>query len=176
MTEIRNWVEAILYGGGSHRRFTQDGPVLPDVWTMYLEEAFKKLPDHRVPVLIEPHFDSSPALAAEGMQHRLGPRFDHTQTVYNRTIVSSWLSLDDLVFGVVPLTRWYADIVASRDVAVDRKSPFNGTLPSIAQTWDDCLRMDRKGYPFPKLLAFIRIVGIVADIRQRVKTEDPAKI
>ncbi len=175
MSEIRNWIEAILYGGGSHRRFTQDGPVLPDVWTKYLEEVLRKQPDERVAVLIEPHFDSNPALVASRMRERLGSRFDLTQTVYNRTVVSSWLTLEDLVLGVVPLTRWYADIAEGRERAADRKPKFDGLLPSVRQMWDDLLHADREGYSFPKLLAFVRVAGIIAYYRAFARNQgEPA--
>ncbi|MES5481537.1 S8 family peptidase [Bradyrhizobium sp. INPA03-11B] len=162
MSEIRNWVETILYGGGSHRRFTQDGPVLPDVWTRYLEEALKDDPDDRVAVLLEPHLDSTPAIVSKRMSDRLKDRFEFTQTVYNRTVVSSWLSLADLVLGVVPLTRWYCDIAEGRDSAAASKPAFDGLLPRKGQMWDDQLRPEREGYPFPKLLAFIRVAGVIA--------------
>ncbi|MBR0911493.1 S8 family serine peptidase [Bradyrhizobium japonicum] len=162
MSEIRNLVETILYGGGSHRRFTQDGPVLPDVWTKYLEEALKEGPDDRIAVLLEPHFDSTPALVSQRMKEQLKDRFEFTQTVYNRTVVSSWLNLVDLVLGVIPLTRWYSDIADGRDFTGARKPIFDGLLPRKGQIWDDQLRQEREGYPFPKLLAFVRIAGIIA--------------
>jgi len=160
MSESRNWVEAILYGGGGHRRFTQDGPVLPDVWTQYLEESFVAGPEQRVAVLIEPHFDSGPTVIAKRMKERLGDAFDATQTVYNRTIVSSWLRFAELIRSVVPLTRWYADIAAAR--AVRDQTEFDGSLPSKNQMWDDLIRSEREGYPFTKLLAFVRISGVIA--------------
>lgn len=172
MSETRNWVETILYGGGSHRRFTQDGPVLPDVWTKYLEEALRDEPDDRVAVLLEPHFDSTPALVSQRMKERLRDRFEFTQTVYNRTVVSSWLNLPDLVLGVIPITRWYADIAEGRDSASAKKPVFDGLLPRKGQMWDDQLRPEREGYPFPKLLAFVRIAGVIGRCTRHQSTAD----
>ena len=172
MSELRNWVEAILYGGGSNRRFTQDGPVLPDVWTEYLADAFKSDSDRRISVLIEPHFDSTPGLIAQRLKEQLKERFDATQTVYNRTVVSSWLTLNDLLDGVIPLTRWYADIAQSRDASTGKEIAFDRTLPAHERLWDDLTRSDSEGgYAFKNLLAFIRIAGVtahVADITTRI--------
>src|SRR5947207_3214621 len=132
MGEIRNWVEAILYGGGTHRRFTQDGPVLPDVWTSYLEQALEGSSERRVAVLIEPHFDSNPAVIARRMKGRLGADFEATQTVYNRTVASSWLHCAELVGAVVPLTRWYLDIASGRSgrEGGNTATKFDGAIPS----------------------------------------------
>ena len=33
----RDEIDALLYGGRSSPRFTQDSPVLPDVWMKYAE-------------------------------------------------------------------------------------------------------------------------------------------
>ena len=34
----REQIEILLYGGRHNPRFTQDSPVLPDVWIKYAEE------------------------------------------------------------------------------------------------------------------------------------------
>lgn len=172
MSETRNWVETILYGGGSYRRFTQDGPVLPDVWTSYLEQSFERTPE-RTSVLLEPHFDSNPGLITKRLKDRLGAEFDVTQTVYNRTVVSSWLNFLELIKGVVPLTRWYSDIASGIDNGTLKATPFNRALPSPQQMWDDLLRSHREGYPMPKVLAFVRISGVIAycDSADKLQTE-----
>ena len=35
----RAWLEELIFSGDAPRRFTQDSPVLPDVWLAYAEAA-----------------------------------------------------------------------------------------------------------------------------------------
>src|SRR4051812_12862730 len=42
MTIDRRWIEKLLYGDDSAVRFTQDSPVLPDVWIAFAEEPSRQ--------------------------------------------------------------------------------------------------------------------------------------
>ena len=74
--EGRQLVQAVLYGGVTGRRFTQDSPVLPDVWLAYLERPSQTAePDKRdtpVDLLIEPWLDTPPADVAAALREQLG--------------------------------------------------------------------------------------------------------
>ena len=66
MTNSRIWIEAVLYGSGAGRRFTQDSPVLPDVWVRYLDQ-----PNRALDLLIEPWLETQPSRIAEALLRRL---------------------------------------------------------------------------------------------------------
>jgi serine protease AprX len=137
VSNSRIWIEAVLYGAGAGRRFTQDSPVLPDVWVRYLEQ-----PEKELDLLIEPWLETQPSRVAGALLRRfknesegndpdfdapdeepspadevapveaLGPEQDSVgaergRTTYNRTMVVSQLVLRDLIRHVIPLTFWY---------------------------------------------------------------------
>src|SRR5262245_9940152 len=166
MSNLRNWVETILYGGGAHRRFTQDSPVLLDVWSEYLSAYTTLDRDRRLNLLIKPFFEVSPADVVSHMRDRMGQKlFEVTQTTYNRTVVSSWLKFEDLVAYIIPLTRWYSDLTkpteeASRALPSSKrrgaKQPSQLRLPTEAEMWEDVGRPMKPTYPYPRLLGFAR--------------------
>jgi len=158
MSKSRIWIEAVLYGSGGGRRFTQDSPVLPDVWVRYLEQPLKRLD-----LLIEPWLETPPSQVAGALLQRfknesenkdpddVAPAEDPTElpttpeieaadviedigpergrTTYNRTVVVSELTLRDLIRHVIPLTYWYRN--ASRRDTGPREAlfGFDGTAP-----------------------------------------------
>src|SRR5262245_34495349 len=65
MSNSRIWIEAVLYGSGAGRRFTQDSPVLPDVWVRYFEHPLKPLD-----LLIEPWLETPPSQVAGALLQR----------------------------------------------------------------------------------------------------------
>src|SRR5260370_16893153 len=63
----RTQIEQIFYGQpDQQRRFTQDFPVLPDVWI-----AYGTAPDKRFELLLTPHSRSDAAAAAQALRERL---------------------------------------------------------------------------------------------------------
>src|SRR6516164_3795639 len=63
----RTQIEQIFYGQpDQQRRFTQDFPVLPDVWIAYGTE-----PGQRFELLLTPHSRSDAATAAQALRERL---------------------------------------------------------------------------------------------------------
>src|SRR6516162_7413215 len=151
MSNSRIWLEAVLYGSGGGRRFTQDSPVLPDVWVRYLEQPVKPLD-----LLIEPWLETPPSQVAGALLLRfkneseqkdpdqVAPDEEPTElattpeiesaeevqdtgpergrTTYNRSVVVSELTLRDLIRHVIPLTFWYRN--ASRRDTGPREALF----------------------------------------------------
>lgn len=85
-------VERLIYGFGSHRRQTQDSPVLPDVWAYFATPSAdrrerdplvaprrprqkkgkgKKDEEQPLELLLTPHFDAGPATLAKELRIRL---------------------------------------------------------------------------------------------------------
>jgi hypothetical protein len=68
MKNVSAVVRAVMYGAGTHRRFTQESPILPDVWAHYLEQKAEA----RAKLLIVPWWDNPPFEVAKCMREALG--------------------------------------------------------------------------------------------------------
>jgi serine protease AprX len=100
--QLSRWI----FGSDQLQRFTQDSPVMPDVWLAYGEERKRPLD-----LLLEPHRTSSPAeLAAAVLDADSTPddRAD-MRLAYNQSHVAVHLSLHEMVRGVVPLSEWWQE-------------------------------------------------------------------
>ncbi len=164
MMNSREAVATILYGGGAYRRFTQDGPILPDVWVKFFEA-----PGGRIPLLIEPWLDRSPAEVATRLRDAPRPgRLADMRIVFNRTTVSCAAALGDVVEFLLPCAAWYAQLGGDRGATKSGQTGKPGAtiaprrLPSADQMWGDVTRSpDVNAYEFPALLAIIRVVGLI---------------
>lgn len=179
MQNSRAVVRAVMYGAGTHRRFMQESPILPDVWAYYLEH----LANDRAKLLIVPWWGNPPFEVARRLGERLGAEsFERTHTVYNRTMVASELTLADLIHDVIPLTGWYGTILqsirtkrTSRTAKRSRKgksSRISLPLPKPDEVWEDIGRPDNPKYQFPELLSFIRIAGLIAYAKKHPPQEE----
>src|SRR5687768_4912069 len=113
----RKIVEELMFGSGAVRRFTQDSPVLPDVWIAYLE-AIVEAKDRRVHLLLTPFGEISAGAVARELRARIAknePLHANKQrgrVVYNQSAVSAELDFEDMLRLVLPMTYWwqkYAD-------------------------------------------------------------------
>ena len=116
------FVQELVFGLRVAQRFTQDSPVLPDVW-----RAFASAPQDPVDLLFSPHIRAAAGQLARGLRQRLqadraaskkrGKR-PPAQVAYNQFNVVARLYLDELVRVVLPLTSWWrrsqADVAALR--------------------------------------------------------------
>lgn len=167
-TRSKQLVEAALYGSGDRRRFTLDSPVLSDVWTLFFEK-----PSARLSLLLEPWLDTPAFTVGDRLRARIAEHHSVARVTYNRTIVVADLDLPDVIRDVLPLTGWYLEIARAAD------PDYAGSdirLPTLDEVWDDLSLPDdldpgrraaseggerRRRYPFPRLLGFIRIAGLV---------------
>ena len=99
LRQLAPWV----FGLGQLRRYTQDSPVMPDVWT-----AFGEDPDGRLDLLLEPHRDAGAgALALALNDTKLTPKKPVMKLAYNQSHVAAALTFGELVCGVLPLSKWW---------------------------------------------------------------------
>ncbi len=112
----REWVEELIFGGDQSRRFTQDSPVLPDVWIRYTDD-----PARRIDLLLTPYRDVSTGRLSMVLDRRLkeerttdGWQERHANEArispdiaYNRATVAACLGFDELVRVVLPLSDWW---------------------------------------------------------------------
>jgi len=112
----REQIDTLLYGGRYNPRFTQDSPVLPDVWIKYAEE-----PDRPHEVLLTPYQNSRGGTASAGdlsrvlkaclahdqARHPPGRPRGPAAIAYTQATVLARLWFDELVRVVLPLSVWW---------------------------------------------------------------------
>jgi serine protease AprX len=131
----RKLMEQVMFGTGRVRRFTQDSPILPDVWLEYAktpEERGSPPPaatdpesaDYLFPavkLLIAPYRETSAGDVRRELRDQLKAErkkkewkvFGHPakplpRVVYNQTTVAATLHFEDLIRVVLPMTDWWA--------------------------------------------------------------------
>ena len=180
----RDQIEELFYGKPEHqRRFTQDFPILPDVWIEY-----GQAPAKRVEVLLTPHNESDAPTMARALRERLEadggasrgrgkkrakpkpPGADasgdtgRARVLFNESVVLASLTFRELLRDALPLTNWWKRVVAPLGPAWTREN-----IERVASTLDTRARGrtppatggDRK--LFQKL---IRVVGSIELERQ----------
>lgn len=179
----RKQIERLFYGEPEHqRRFTQDFPVLPDVWIEYGAAAAP-----RVKLLLTPHNESDAATVAKTLRDRLqrdrtagdgrqwrAAHADATlpRVLFNESVVFAELSFWEMLRGALPLTNWWDRVVAPigddwgraalRDVAhrLNAFAPGQGTFVRGSD---------------PKLLQkLIQIVVVIERDRRHLPPPPPA--
>ncbi len=107
-------IEYLIFGTERQRRFTQDSPVLPDVWLEYNKTG----PDEPVDLLLTPYKNRQPSELYKKLRERLraedeirpGKKGDRRVT-YNEAYVVAKLTLDEVIRVALPLTRWWVEYV-----------------------------------------------------------------
>jgi serine protease AprX len=116
----RERIEEIFYGRPEQqRRFTQDFPILPDVWISY-----GTAPAARIELLLTPHNESNAAVAAKAVRDRLAadrkagtrwqaahPGLGPPRVMFNESVILAELSLWELLRDVLPLTDWWMRVI-----------------------------------------------------------------
>ena len=95
-----------IFGTEQLKRFTQDSPVMPDVWLQYGRE-----PNAAIDLLLEPHAESTTAELAQAVLEA-----DHSpkdpaplQLAYNQSHVAAELTFRQMLRSVLPLSAWWQE-------------------------------------------------------------------
>lgn len=192
-------IRGLLYNHGPIQRFTQDSPVLPDVWM-----EFAKAPEASLDLLLTPYQASQPPMLMPGdlsrvLNDRLGITAARTtslspeavssqsrQLAYNESVVATKLTFDELIRGVIPLTDWWISYVVRRGLSDKLKnlsSPQYAdelfkllTQPTMRSPSPSSLARPESSAPFeigPDVLWFIRVVGAIVLMRDATKRGNP---
>lgn len=177
----RDWLRKLVFempdrSGLTERtkRFTQDSPILPEVW-LSGGVAYCAAPDTRVDLLLSPHKDQTPGILARNILDALKAksssgeqtprggrygainRFDDspltkpTWTVsVNQTTVAASLTFKELITCVLPLSPWW-----QRNVTDARKQPQHTQTKRETQQRKD------------ELAWMARLVGVIALCAER---------
>ncbi|HUC00456.1 MAG TPA: S8 family peptidase [Solirubrobacterales bacterium] len=109
--DLQDWV----FGLPGEERFTQDSPVLPEVWFRFAEK-----PEEPQDLLLTPHQDCSAAGLITALRERgIGEDLERSEgeggvgLAYNEGYVVVRLTLGQLVRDVVPLSKWWVELSAA---------------------------------------------------------------
>lgn len=129
-------LESWIFGSDEERRFTQDSPVLPEVWLRYADN-----PEEKLDLLLTPQQHSSAAKLMRALSRCLfGKEVDPAERkrsglALNEGYVVAYLDFDELVRCVVPLSPWWRTIWPPRAKSLDawvRRHPVAEAPPSQA--------------------------------------------
>ena len=170
----RERIEELFYGRPEHqRRFTQDFPILPDVWI-----AYGRTPGDRIDVLLTPHTESNAAAASNALRARLAqdraaegsawkaehPGLGPPRVLFNESVVLATLSFWELLRGALPLTDWWKHVIAPLGQQMTREALIN-VATTLAD--DGSARSAIPGADPKLLLKLIRIAGAIECERRR---------
>ena len=127
----RDWLRKLVFSLSSTQRFTQDSPILPEVW-MSGGVAYCRGPEVRVDLLLTPHRERTAGILAQALVENLeaafatpeyAPRgvpsgplgtFDDAPLTkpawtvsVNQTTVAASLTFEELVTCALPLSLWW---------------------------------------------------------------------
>jgi hypothetical protein len=183
----RKLMEQLMFGTGTVRRFTQDSPVLPDVWLQYMTAAAAKRGAERYPavkLLLTPFRETGAGEVRRVLHERLVAdrhkkewrQFGHKpapppRVIYNQTTVAAKLYFEDLVRVVMPMTEWWDRLVKAfspdKIQEVDARKRLAEALCDPEHRTGKVKAKAKKqveesvSYP-PDLLWLMRVVGAMA--------------
>jgi subtilisin family serine protease len=120
----REWLRSVIFHADKLRRFTQDSPILPEVWLIAGIE-FCRDDTERVDLLLSPHRDRSAADLGVALRQRLLDATPQAQPVdrvggtdrlitrpvctlsVSQTAVAASMTLREIVLTALPLTPWW---------------------------------------------------------------------
>jgi serine protease AprX len=110
----RKACEQVMFGVGHARRFTQDSPILPDVWLKFAEDL-----NATCELLLTPYGETRPgelrALVADRVQYdRKKKRPADRELIYNQSTVLATLDFEELVRVLLPITGWWSNALWRR--------------------------------------------------------------
>ncbi|MFV2071841.1 MAG: S8 family serine peptidase [Thermoanaerobaculales bacterium] len=168
MTDKLENIQDLIFGTKRDRRYTQDSPILPDVWLQFA--ADRKAP---ADLLLTPHRDVSAGHLAKTIRKRLkeerkkyNRRRRSPKIAFAQGSVVVHLYFDELIRVVLPMTPWWQRYVWKgtgeylRQLAAD-----SDATQYLAEALTAFERQDIKdNLPLsPDLLWMARIVGAIAD-------------
>lgn len=107
----------LIYRDGPIQRFTQDSPVLPDVWI-----SFAAAIDKPVDLLLTPFQEPGIEPLAPGQLARQLDRLlqkkkaEAANIAYNQSTVAARLGFEDVVRKVIPLSAWWIESVVEKNL------------------------------------------------------------
>ncbi|HEX5716869.1 MAG TPA: S8 family peptidase [Thermoanaerobaculia bacterium] len=176
----RALIEQLMFGTGRVRRFTQDSPVLPDVWLEYAKGPSERLtgepeepgPFPPVKLLLTPYRENHAGDIRRELRERLAAEIGDSREVpriiYNQSTVAATLCFEDLVRAVLPMTAFWERLDKQFKIEnVETKSALENLATAIKDPEHPPLlatgeKKGEKKRPPAALLWMIRVVGALA--------------
>jgi serine protease AprX len=171
-SDTRARVDNIIFNE-TLRRFTQDSPVLADVWQDYMTLALGRQGHERVDLLLEPHRRSSPEALCEALRKRLSSAAEKKRRQqlpqqpqksvglsFNDSHVVVRLSLGELIRTALPLTKWWDQYVWEPTAASGKRLDAVGVAASDQAV--ERLDPGTQEAGYARLLWLLRVVGTIA--------------
>lgn len=186
MADRRDFFENLVYGGAKHRRFTQQSPVMPDVWIQYGMN-----PGRQQELLMVPNWHYTTAdltmqlkerLRADGKKRRFsrfrvsGKDRKPQKVVHNQNVVAATLWFDELVRAALPLSSWWLQSIArmhdrkdedALHTLLEQKASF---VKALVSAWEEedkrkpgTFKRDEEVVP-PDVLWLARVAGLLIHI------------
>ncbi|HEU4712102.1 MAG TPA: S8 family serine peptidase [Pyrinomonadaceae bacterium] len=181
----REQLEDLIYHYDGLTRFTQDSPVLPDVWF-----EFGKNPTAKLDLLLNPHFEASSGRVAQVIEKRLkaerasksAAKFpcDNERgpdIAYNQSTAVVRLCFHELIRVVLPFTPWWNKYVWTNDGRElqlfwsDKKTRQILVRAMDGDMSDPMLRLID-----PQVIWMMRVIGTIAVAAKGKRTRTSAAI
>jgi hypothetical protein len=170
--ERRRFIEKLMFGEGRIRRFTQDSPVLPDVWLAYADaledDTYTRDENGAVHLLLSPWREKQTGDVRNALLARLGKK--PPRVIYNQSTVAAELTFEQLVRDVIPLTGWWANLTKEFEIRLLGEPTTQALIADAIVNPEDprsVLDLDMPGASAiaelpPAALWLIRVVGALA--------------
>ena len=194
MSGNRSFIDSLIFGDGSTRRYMQGSPVLYDVWNSYAKHPWRK-----VDLLLTPFRGVKPgelcsrlreALKRDAQQNPDAVWREKTETLddsaYNQANVAASLSFPETVRVVLPMTGWWIGQV--HDALPDHskwlksgEDPLSKVFDSQRKDMVQALKAfrNRGAQKFegmtPDILWLVQIIGSLAILRKGTQPDPEAK-
>jgi subtilisin family serine protease len=161
----REWLEELIFGGELAPRWTQDSPILPDVWIDYgmantgslPADVERSGPDATFDLLLTPHRDTRPwdlerelrvrlraERASRAWKQRHPSGLEPPNLAHNKASVAVRVAFDELVRVVLPMSNWWYEYVLKPQAG--RADPVRALADAGERgRAADALRAARKG-------------------------------
>ncbi|HKY38011.1 MAG TPA: S8 family serine peptidase [Polyangiaceae bacterium] len=174
----RAWFEELIFRGAAARRFTQDSPILPDVWIEYAQAY--PVDAGPIELLLTPHRAASAGQLAQAVRERL--RAEREAKIKKKDAISirdagvahhmsgvcANLTFQELVRVVMPLSSWWHDTFKGSSDEWFTPAARQELLSELRRTSPDTEEREPKRKASapklvitPDLLWTIRIVGTI---------------
>jgi serine protease AprX len=164
----RRHLENLIFRKAPLRRFTQDSPILPDVWFEY-----GRNPDARVDLLLTPMRNSRPGLVFKAVRHRLqeeratahweerhGDDPRAANLAYSQSTVAVRLWFDELVRVVLPLSAWQNEYMATREW-LGLEGDTSATRQELAEALVRLEQGDSRPDPRDNAIWMVAVIGTI---------------
>ena len=151
-----------IFGTEQLKRFTQDSPIMPDVWLEYGRE-----PGTALDLLLEPHAESTTAELARAVLDA-----DHSakqtaplQLAYNQSHVAVKLTFEELLRSVLPLSAWWQQYLwppGTTSVATVLRKRSEEIVAGLREPMREQGRRPVTGELSGTLVWFVGLVGRIA--------------